>query len=308
MSRTIIGPTAFRSAAVTGMAFVGESNDHLSETPAQIGATFGERENRHDLRRCGDDESGLTGRSVRRGRPCRSRCAAAPDRSCPSHAARESRCGSIPRSLPKCRCVSMRADNRLCAEVIAWKSPLKCRLILSSGASDALPPPVAPPFWPKTGPSDGSRRAATARRAALDQPLRQADGRDGLAFAAGRRRDRGDENQLSTANRKAIEQLEPDLGGESAVGLEQVGRNTERVSNIADGLHTRVILVAGDARRSGSIPSARLTRWPPQRPDRPRASTAPPSARPDRPSATCAPTQTPERWSDPRAPRRGAGS
>ncbi len=69
---------------------------------------------------------------------------------------------SRPSSLPKCRWTSTSAASRLCAEVMAWKSPLKCRLILSSGASDARPPPVAPPFCPKTGPSEGSRNAATA--------------------------------------------------------------------------------------------------------------------------------------------------
>ena len=65
-------------------------------------------------------------------------------------------------ALPKCRWVSISAASRLWAEVMAWKSPLKCRLILSTGYSEALPPPVAPPFWPNTGPSDGSRSAATA--------------------------------------------------------------------------------------------------------------------------------------------------
>ena len=78
--------------------------------------------------------------------------------------------GSIRKSLPKCRCVSSSAARRLCAEVMAWKSPVKWRLIRSIGSSDALPPPVAPPFMPKTGPSEGSRSAATAVCPSLIRP------------------------------------------------------------------------------------------------------------------------------------------
>ena len=50
----------------------------------------------------------------------------------------------------------------LCAEVMAWKSPVKCRLIFSMGSTCAYPPPAAPPFMPKQGPKDGSRKATTA--------------------------------------------------------------------------------------------------------------------------------------------------
>ena len=51
------------------------------------------------------------------------------------------------------------AARRLFAAPIAWKSPVKCRLISSIGTTCAYPPPAAPPFTPKTGPSEGSRRA-----------------------------------------------------------------------------------------------------------------------------------------------------
>ena len=42
---------------------------------------------------------------------------------------------------------------------MAWKSPVKCRLMSSIGKIWLYPPPVAPPFMPNTGPSDGSRKA-----------------------------------------------------------------------------------------------------------------------------------------------------
>ena len=56
------------------------------------------------------------------------------------------------------------AASVLWAEVMAWKSPVKCRLIFSMGSTWAYPPPAAPPFMPKYGPSDGSRSATTALR------------------------------------------------------------------------------------------------------------------------------------------------
>ena len=66
--------------------------------------------------------------------------------------------------VPKCTALSIIAASRLWAEVMAWKSPVKCRLIFSIGSTCAWPPPVAPPLRPNTGPSDGSRSAITARR------------------------------------------------------------------------------------------------------------------------------------------------
>ena len=39
-------------------------------------------------------------------------------------------------------------------------SPVKCKLISSIGATCECPPPVAPPFIPNTGPSDGSLNAS----------------------------------------------------------------------------------------------------------------------------------------------------
>ena len=45
---------------------------------------------------------------------------------------------------------------------MAWKSPVKCRLMSSIGTTWAYPPPAAPPFTPKTGPSDGSRMQSAA--------------------------------------------------------------------------------------------------------------------------------------------------
>ena len=63
------------------------------------------------------------------------------------------------RQFPLKSSLSMTAESRLFALVMAWKSPLKCRLIDCAGCTVLLPPPVAPPLRPKTGPIDGWRSA-----------------------------------------------------------------------------------------------------------------------------------------------------
>ena len=64
--------------------------------------------------------------------------------------------------MPCCIWLSRSAAHKLLADVIAWKSPVKCRFNSSIGTTCAYPPPAAPPLIPKHGPSDGSRSAITA--------------------------------------------------------------------------------------------------------------------------------------------------
>ena len=63
---------------------------------------------------------------------------------------------TISSAFPWWMWLSSIAANRLCAEVMAWKSPVKCRLISSIGTTWEYPPPAAPPLMPKHGPRDGS--------------------------------------------------------------------------------------------------------------------------------------------------------
>ncbi len=55
--------------------------------------------------------------------------------------------------------------------MIAWMSPVKCRLMSAAGSICARPPPVPPPLIPKTGPSEGSRRHTTARSPMCASPI-----------------------------------------------------------------------------------------------------------------------------------------
>ena len=122
--------------------------------------------------------------------------------------------GSRSSSLPWNRWESIRAESRLCAEVMAWKSPWKWRLIFSAGSICELPPPAAPPFIPKTGPSEGSREVMMALLPMLLQALDETDGGDGFAFAGGGRGGRRHQDQLATtiAARALLEQLEAEFG------------------------------------------------------------------------------------------------
>ena len=70
--------------------------------------------------------------------------------------------GSICKAFPCWIWLSSIAANRLFADVIAWKSPVKCKFKSSIGTTCAYPPPAAPPFIPKQGPREGSRRAIIA--------------------------------------------------------------------------------------------------------------------------------------------------
>ncbi len=74
----------------------------------------------------------------------------------------------MPSALPCWMWLSMSAASRLVATPIAAKSPVKCRLMSSIGTIWAYPPPAAPPFMPKTGPSAGSRRHTIARSPILE--------------------------------------------------------------------------------------------------------------------------------------------
>ena len=156
-----------------GLAGAGAADDDGGEAAAEVFAALGEREDGHDLAGGGDDEAGGTVAAVacflsgattpvtmwRRARSFMSRVRG-----------QVMALGSRSSSLPWKRWESMRAASRLWAEVMAWKSPWKWRLIFSAGSIWELPPPAAPPFMPKTGPSEGSREVMMARLPMRSRP------------------------------------------------------------------------------------------------------------------------------------------
>ena len=147
---------AFRSAAVTGL------RSNVSPTTIRPKRSFRSARSLERQRIAMISEAGVMSNPLSRGtpsvRPPRPMTMFRNARSFISIVRRQViRRGSMPSVLPWCTWLSSMAASRLCAAVMAWKSPVKCRLISSDGSNVALPPPVAPPFIPKTGPSDGSR-------------------------------------------------------------------------------------------------------------------------------------------------------
>ena len=86
---------------------------------------------------------------------------------------------SMPRALPCWTWLSTMAARVFVAAAMAWKSPVKWRLMSSIGTICEYPPPAAPPLMPMTGPCEGSRRAAAAlsprRVMASARPMRTVD-------------------------------------------------------------------------------------------------------------------------------------
>ena len=169
-----------------------------AETLAEIGAAVGEREDGHDLGGGGDHEPGLARGPVL--------AAAEPGGDAAQraivhvHAARPQDLLRIdPQLVAE---VQMRVEQRgqqvvrrgdgveVAGEVQVDLVERRERRLAAAGRAALLA-------------EDGAERRLAQRGdgvvPALDQPLRQADGGDGLAFAARRRRDGGDEDQLAAA-------------------------------------------------------------------------------------------------------------
>ena len=107
--------------------------------------------------------------------------------------------------------------------------------MISLGRTQRRPPPVAPPFMPNTGPSDGSRSVATALRPDRSQPLGQADRVHRLAFAAGGGRDGRHQDQLAPGRTGRFgKQFQPQFGGVLTVVFQVVVWDAELVRNFAD--------------------------------------------------------------------------
>ena len=111
------------------------ADDDVAEPALEVLEVHGEAEDRHHLGGDRDVEAVLAREAVGGAAQRVDDSSAARGRSCPARGAR--RCGGR-RSPARCpsRCeLSSSADSRLCAEVMAWKSPVKWRLMSSIGTT-----------------------------------------------------------------------------------------------------------------------------------------------------------------------------
>ena len=143
--------------------------------------------------------------------------------------------GSMPSALPCCRWLSSIAASSACALEIAWKSPVKWRLMSSIGTTCAYPPPAAPPFTPNTGPRLGSRMQSATflpmRRSACARPTDTVlfPSPAGVGFVA-----------VTTTSRprdRTLRDLERDLRLVLAVEIELVALESELGGDVLDRTH-----------------------------------------------------------------------
>ena len=145
------------------------------------------------------------------------------------------------------------AASRLLAADRAWKSPVRWRLISSIGTTWAWPPPVAPPFWPKQGPSEGSRRQITVRRPirfnASPRPIVVVV----LPSPAGVGEMAVTRISLPRLRRQCRQGLGTHLRLEGAVAIERLGREPGDGADRLDGFQGRAARDVGVVRHDGSL-------------------------------------------------------
>ena len=92
------------------------------------------------------------------------------------------------------------------------------------------------PLDPEGGPERGFAEGQADLFADLRQPLGEADGRGGLAFARRRGRDRGDQDQLAPPGAR-LQGFQPDLGLVVAVGDEVFPGDSQVFRDFGDWAH-----------------------------------------------------------------------
>lgn len=92
-------------------------------------------------------------------------------------------------------------------------------VIFTIGSTCAYPPPAAPPFIPKQGPKEGSRKATITFLPNPVKPQGKADGNGSLADSGFCGGDSGDEYQIALFHFLLINQLFGDFGDVAAVVL-----------------------------------------------------------------------------------------
>jgi hypothetical protein len=130
--------------------------------------------------------------------------------------------------------LSISADKRLCAEVIAWKSPVEVHLLHRHDLRHAAPGRAA--LHPEIGPERGLADAHHRLLADPAQPVAKPDRRRRLALACGRRVDRRHQHEPPVAPpRETRDELGPDLRLVVAIGQKRLGRNPELRPDFLDG-------------------------------------------------------------------------
>ena len=155
----------------------------------------------------------------------------------------EMRRASSPRALPWWMWLSRSAASRLLAAPMAWKSPVKCRLMSSIGTTLRMAAARRSALHPEARTEAGLAQADQGLPADPVQPVGESDRGGGLAFA-GRgpgSGDRGDQHELSVFPAgERIDVVEVDLRLRMPVGQQCSVRDTQPVADLGDRLLRRL--------------------------------------------------------------------
>src|ERR1051326_4063434 len=151
---------------------------------------------------------------------------------------------SMPQAVSWWSALSTSAASRLCALETAWKSPVKCMLMSSTGTTSEAPPPAPPPFAAPLHADRGPEARLAQRDGPHDpdlrEPLREPDAGGGLPLARGGRGDGRHQHQLAPAGTRA-ERLQCELGLPVAVLLHVRRIQAQRLGDLQDGSHEHAL-------------------------------------------------------------------
>ena len=160
------------------------ARDHDAPQPGlEVVKVRGQAEGGHDLAGGGDVKAVLTRRAVLRARPGPARYGAAAGRWTSRQWRKHTRRGSMPRALPCWIWLSTMAHSRLLAAVMACRSPVKCRLMLSMGHHLGIAAARRAALHAKDRAQRGLAQGQHGVFADAAHAVGQSDGYGGLALA-----------------------------------------------------------------------------------------------------------------------------
>ena len=170
---------------------------------------------------------------------------------------------SMSRLLGRNRWLSSIAERSPWAAVMAWKSPVKCRLISAMGITWEYPPARRPAFDPEDRPQARLTQAKDGIPLPKGQGVGEPYSDRGFSFTGWGRADARDQNELPVPALPAVDHVQWHLGLVVPVGLDVRGSEPDFGRDLGDGPqlgglcdlnigeHSRSVLVDSDSRRVG---------------------------------------------------------
>ena len=235
-----------------GRAFRRETHDDFTEPAPEVGAAFGQCEDRHDLGCGGDDEPGFACGTIR---PSAKAGDHLPERAIVH--VDGARPGDLPRVDPAVVAEMEMGIEERGQQVMGGRNGVKVAIEVQVDLVERRQRRLAAASRSTLLAKHRPERRLAERRhrlvTALDQPLSQANRGHCLALAAGRWSDRGDQDQFAATLRKAIEYTRADFRGVTTVRLEKVVRDAQLIGNVSNRTHIDARLYPRSNNRRGRL-------------------------------------------------------